>query len=56
MAKKKPKKSKKNSLKKNLKKKQSEMNCEKAIYCMNYSSDIEAPLDPQIGDPAEGID
>jgi hypothetical protein len=56
MTKKKRKKSKKNPLKKNIKKKQTEINCEKAIFCMNYSSDIEAPLDPQIGDPAEGID
>jgi hypothetical protein len=56
MAKKKQKKSKKFPLKRNLKKKKPELECEKAIYCMNYSSDIEPPLDPQIGDPAEGID
>jgi hypothetical protein len=56
MAKKKSKNSKKNFKKKRQKKVSKISEMPKALYCMNYGQDMEAPLEPDICDPAEGID
>ena len=56
MAKKKTKNTKKNFKKKRERKKSPMINCPKALYNMNYGLDMEPPIDPEICDPAEGID